>query len=88
MIGNQLLAIQISFGQIVQRCQVAARVLGFGGADNAPISKTQFAVRATANPEVVTKAPIVEVVLALIARLAVARNLILHIPCITELLMS
>ncbi|CSC37945.1 Uncharacterised protein [Vibrio cholerae] len=63
-------------------------MLGFGGTDNPSISKTQFTVRATANPEVIPKAPIVEVVLALIAQLAVARNLILHIPCITELLMA
>ena len=44
----------------------------FGGTQNATIQEGDFAVRAAANTDVVTKAPVVEIVLALITGFGVA----------------
>jgi len=43
----------------------------FGGAQNASVREGDFAVRATANPQIVAEAPVVEIVLALITRLCI-----------------
>ncbi|MNG74102.1 hypothetical protein D3C79_325750 [compost metagenome] len=54
-------------------------MLGFRGAQNAAVAEGQFAVRAAANPKIVAEAPVVEVVLALVARLGVGRGFILPV---------
>ncbi|MNT77004.1 hypothetical protein D3C72_2160730 [compost metagenome] len=63
-------------------------MLGFGGAQNATIGKGQLAVCATTNPQIVAKAPVVEVVLTLITRFGVGRSFILLITSGTQQLMS
>ncbi len=57
----------------------AARVLGLGGAQDAPVAEGHLAVRAAADPQIVAEAPVVEVVLALVARFGIGRSFILLI---------
>ncbi|CSP59092.1 Uncharacterised protein [Shigella sonnei] len=51
----------------------------FSGTQNAPIREGDFAVRAAANTDVVTKSPVVEIVLALITGFGVSGSFILLI---------
>ncbi|SVK46189.1 Uncharacterised protein [Acinetobacter baumannii] len=57
----------------------AARVFGLGGAQNAAVAEGHLAVCAAADPQIVAEAPVVEVVLALVARLGVGRGFVLLI---------
>ncbi len=56
---------------------IAARVAGFGGTQNAPVREGYLAVRAAADAKVVAKAPVVEIMLTLIARFGVSGSLVL-----------
>ncbi|MNP62865.1 hypothetical protein D3C76_1581950 [compost metagenome] len=52
----------------------------FGGSQNTPVREGYFAVGTAANPQVVAKTPVVQVVLTLVARLCVGRGFVLLIP--------
>ncbi len=56
---------------------IAARVAGFGSTQNAPVGEGYLAVRAAADAKVVAKAPVIEIMLTLIARFGVSGSLVL-----------
>ena len=58
---------------------IPARVAGFGSTQNTPVREGHLAVRAAANAQIVAKAPVVQVVLTLIARLRIGRRFVLLI---------
>ena len=59
---------------------IPARVTRFGGTQNASVREGHFAMCAAANSQIITKTPVVQIVLTLIARLRIRRRFVLLIP--------